>query len=312
MTVIQLECFMEVCKQKSFYKAAANLFLSQPTLSRHIQALEGDLRASLFTRTNSAIHLTPIGQALYPTLERLHQQIRDASTEMHEIVDRYAGLFCIGIAAGLQMQDEYRRAIRDIRIAHPDIRIQLRHLNMSEINSALMSGAVDVLFSMADVVPSSDKIHKQRLYVENMRLAVPADHPNADLTSVEQSEIKTYFPDLEVRLLDAGTFDPSLQGELKSILDDYDGSEDLVKVPASAFDVEDIMLTVEAGLGVTCVNESGVLQNNPRVSLIPLVDVLPDALEYKTTEIAAYWIDKNYNPLLKAFLDVLKREYEGT
>jgi len=46
----QLESFVEIAKRNSFTKAAEHLFLSQPTLTGHIQALENKLGTALFNR----------------------------------------------------------------------------------------------------------------------------------------------------------------------------------------------------------------------------------------------------------------------
>lgn len=308
MTVIELECFMEVCKQRNFSKAAANLYLSQPTLSRHIQALEEELRATLFIRANNTIRLTAIGQALYPTLEKLYQEFRNASAEMQEIVDRHTGLFRIGVAASLQLHDEHRLAIQQVKAKYPSAKIQVCHMNMSQINASLMSGAVDVLFALEAFVPPSDKVHSCQLCQEKMYLAVPANHPNANLPTINQDNIKDYFPELDFCLLDATTFDPQIQGDLKSGVKGYDDDNEVVKVPSSSYDMEDILLMINAGLGVTCINESCILKNNPLVHMIPLVEVTPEGTRHKQVSLGVYWIDKNYSPILKTFVQSLKSQ----
>ena len=50
MTTLQMECFLEAAKFSSFSLAAVNLYLSQPTLSRQIQAMEEELHTALFLR----------------------------------------------------------------------------------------------------------------------------------------------------------------------------------------------------------------------------------------------------------------------
>jgi DNA-binding transcriptional LysR family regulator len=60
--------FIEVALQKSFTKASENLFISQPAISKNIQALENEYKAKLFERNGYKIELTPIGTLL---LEKL-------------------------------------------------------------------------------------------------------------------------------------------------------------------------------------------------------------------------------------------------
>ncbi len=64
----QLESFVEIVKRKSFTKAAKNLYLAQPTLTGHIQALEEELGTVLLNRTGRSIFLTEAGR--YYTIMR--------------------------------------------------------------------------------------------------------------------------------------------------------------------------------------------------------------------------------------------------
>lgn len=58
----QLESFVSIAKYKSFSKAARELYLTQPTLSNHIQILEKELGTSLLNRSNRVITLTAAGE----------------------------------------------------------------------------------------------------------------------------------------------------------------------------------------------------------------------------------------------------------
>ena len=57
MDIKQLEVFVAVSKYKSFSKAARELFLTQPTVSSHIQNLENELQTVLLNRSNKTITL---------------------------------------------------------------------------------------------------------------------------------------------------------------------------------------------------------------------------------------------------------------
>ena len=60
----QIEAFVNVVKHKSFSKAADATFLTQPTISAHISALEKELGVKLISRTNRLLSLTPAGELL--------------------------------------------------------------------------------------------------------------------------------------------------------------------------------------------------------------------------------------------------------
>ena len=65
MNLKQLEAFVEVAEGGSFSKAAKNLYLTQPTISAHISALEKELEVRLFVRNTKEVSLSAEGQTLY-------------------------------------------------------------------------------------------------------------------------------------------------------------------------------------------------------------------------------------------------------
>ena len=65
MNLRQLEAFIKVSDSKSFSKAAQELYLTQPTVSAHIQTLEKELKVRLFVRNTKTVKLSEDGKTLY-------------------------------------------------------------------------------------------------------------------------------------------------------------------------------------------------------------------------------------------------------
>ena len=65
MNDLQIEYFLSVAKHLSFTKAARELFVSQPAISRQILAMEEDLGYTLFERTNKSVKLTETGEMFF-------------------------------------------------------------------------------------------------------------------------------------------------------------------------------------------------------------------------------------------------------
>ena len=89
----QLEAFVATVDHRSFSAAAEALYLSQPTISSHIQALEGELQTKLIRRTTKKFEITPEGQQLYEyavALIRLQQkavsELSNEDTRAMEII----------------------------------------------------------------------------------------------------------------------------------------------------------------------------------------------------------------------------------
>ena len=89
MQLKQLEVFVQVARLKSFSKAADALYLTQPTISAHISALEGELGSKLVVRSTKEIQLTATGNILYGyanqilgLCERAEQEVKTASSDI--------------------------------------------------------------------------------------------------------------------------------------------------------------------------------------------------------------------------------------
>ena len=75
MTIIQLRCFVEVAQELNYSKAASNLFISQPAVSRHIISLENDLGVQLFVRSRHHVALTSAGNLFYSEAKDILERI---------------------------------------------------------------------------------------------------------------------------------------------------------------------------------------------------------------------------------------------
>lgn len=81
MDLGQIEAFVHVANQRSFSRAAEALFLTQPSVTARIQALERDLGERLFERSGRGVRLTEVGACFLPHAERVLQALhagRDA------------------------------------------------------------------------------------------------------------------------------------------------------------------------------------------------------------------------------------------
>ena len=113
----QLQSFVSVVQQRSFTKAAAELYLSQPTISTHIYQLEEELHTKLILRTTKSISITPKGMELYGyamnILELRQRMLQACSIESKRII--HLGASTIPSAYILpQLLPEFGRLHEDI------------------------------------------------------------------------------------------------------------------------------------------------------------------------------------------------------
>ena len=82
MEIRQLKYFAALAKYQNFTKAAQELYISQPTLSQQISALETSLGCSLFYRSKRMVALTAAGEALLPKAEQLIEYYNQCLDEL--------------------------------------------------------------------------------------------------------------------------------------------------------------------------------------------------------------------------------------
>ena len=97
MTLDQLRTFQAVAAVKSFRGAAEVLHITQPAISKQIQALEAELNERLFERGKSA-RLTSAGAALLKHAEHLSRILAVAKEEITDLRELRAGHLSIGAA----------------------------------------------------------------------------------------------------------------------------------------------------------------------------------------------------------------------
>lgn len=97
MNLKQLEAFVQIAEGKSFSRAAKELFLTQPTISAHILALEKELNVRLFVRNTKEVNLSEDGKLLYDNAKKMIEIEKKIAATFGK--DAKRGKKCITIAA---------------------------------------------------------------------------------------------------------------------------------------------------------------------------------------------------------------------
>lgn len=91
-----IECFLTVAKLGSLTRASAEMFLTQPTLTARLKALEEELGDQLFVRTRSGMRLTEAGQDFMPYAERCVESIENGRQHLKGLREGASGQLKIG------------------------------------------------------------------------------------------------------------------------------------------------------------------------------------------------------------------------
>ena len=136
----QLEAFIATVEHRSFSAAAEALFLSQPTISSHIQALESELQTKLIRRTTKKFEVTPEGQQLYEYAVAL---IRLQQKAVSELSNTGVRELHIG-ASSVPGQCILPAILAGYREATPDANFRIVNADSLDIIQKVESGTLDV------------------------------------------------------------------------------------------------------------------------------------------------------------------------
>lgn len=169
--------FTAVAEHANFSRAAAELHLAQPSLSRQIQRLEDRLGVRLLDRTPQGAVLTEAGRAFLPQAEALLRAARQAVLTARAHAP--AGKVIVGYVEDLIITP----AVRRLRERHPLADISTRHLECYD-GRAFTEGQVDVVVARDPLLFPTDEAHMTVLYEEPRMLVIPVDHHLATRTTV--------------------------------------------------------------------------------------------------------------------------------
>lgn len=142
---MQLTCFVKAYEFGSFSKAAAHLYLAQPTLTYRISSLEKELGCELFKRTKHGVVPTAAADAAVAVARTL----LDGQQEFIETARRAAGVNAIRIRIGFNRYTNSARlneAIAAFEAAHPDISVERDLGYVDDPDASVLSGTHDLVF----------------------------------------------------------------------------------------------------------------------------------------------------------------------
>ena len=92
----RLKVFFTVANRLSFTKAAKELFITQPAISKHIQELEEQYKIKFFERNGSKISLTNAGELLLKHTKSIFEVYREIDFDMSALINQQRGLLRLG------------------------------------------------------------------------------------------------------------------------------------------------------------------------------------------------------------------------
>jgi len=183
----QLRYFVAVAEQRHFTRAARDLAVAQPSISKQIRLLEEELGAVLFHRMRGNVALTPAGETLLPWARRVLSDLDTAVDEVHELAGLRRGRLSVGATPSLTTAI-LPAALARFRAAYPGIDLKLQEAGSRDLVRELDEGALDLALVILPVRHRS--LVTEPLLREELVVAVALEHPLAARASVTISELR--------------------------------------------------------------------------------------------------------------------------
>ncbi|MER7181617.1 LysR substrate-binding domain-containing protein [Streptomyces hyaluromycini] len=255
--------FAAVAELLHFGRAAEQLHIAQPVLSRQIRALEKDLGAELFVRDSHGVTLTDAGRQL---LEDARQLLALADGTRRRVAQAAHGRrrLVVGFRAGVVVT----RALRAFTAAHPDVEANARRVEWDDQEQLILDGTVDIAYVRLPI--REEGLELRPLYSEPRVAMLPDRH--------------------------------RLAGKQEISLSDLDGEQWLRYNDPRPGDlplrtIEEKFECVAAGTAITMVPRSAAEQySRPDIVYVPVVDAEPD-------RVLLAWAAGRRSPLVAAFAE---------
>lgn len=291
MTFNQIKYFVTVAECLSFTEAAKCLFITQPALSRQINAMEEELGTRLFIREKKRLKLTPGGSVLY---NRLPKVLSDYAEAVEDANSGYEGELRIGFLDIYDISELFDDVIREFREAYEQIAMSLERFALGELPARLAAGDLDLIltygFSLYDK-PDLVTVNVQKF---DSCIMLNRNHPLAPQETVALAELK------DERFIQLG---PKASEEgfryITNLCARCGIHPDFLLVEK----MEDVMLWVQTGNGVAITSDRTIEGQNPHVVLRNI-----DMPEAKNHNITIAWRKNNYNPAIAIFMEMLEKK----
>jgi DNA-binding transcriptional LysR family regulator len=170
----QLRAFCTIAKLGTLSRAAEALFLSQPSVSLQLSALEKELGARLIERRRRRVALTREGQALYDLALPLVEGLDNLDQQFRALNAGVAGSE-LNIAAGAStIQYLLPSLVRAFRERHPDVKLQLHNVTGKDGLALLRSDQVD--FAIGSMLDVPNDLSYEPVYSYDPMLILPLEH----------------------------------------------------------------------------------------------------------------------------------------
>jgi DNA-binding transcriptional LysR family regulator len=298
MDLRRLEIFAKVAELGSFSRAAEALFLTQPTISEHVRALEDELGVQLLDRLGRGATPTRAGQLLLGYARRMLTLSREAHQALERFQGRMSGELVVG---GSTIPGEYvlPALVGQFKAKYPDISISLLIGSTRQVSDWREEGRVEV--GVVGARPAARTLAARELMADELVVVVAATHPWARRGTITLADLQA--EPMVVRERGSGSRDA-----VEHALHEAGIAPATLRVVGEMGSTQAVKQAVRAGVGIALISRRAV-EDECRAGLLACVKV-------KDLRVArAFYLvthrDRTRSPLAQAFVEFIESQSAG-
>jgi DNA-binding transcriptional LysR family regulator len=253
-----IEAFIELTETNSFAKAAVNLNLSQPALSRRIQKLEYELGTTLFDRTTRKVQLSYSGRNFYERARGIIEAIKTASKTLNEKYS-FPSIIKVG-AVNSALRNILYPTLKIFKEMEPRCKIQIIERSANYVVDSVLGGECDFGVNFTGI--QEPGISFENLFIEDYVVVFPKGDPLEKKRKIKLSEIKNRD---FISVWKGSGSRIYFENALALQKEDMDWTYEVRHIPSA-------LNMVEQGLGITLAPKLAVSKDYTSLSYRPLID----------------------------------------
>lgn len=180
MELRQLRYFAAVAQTRNFTRAAEQLHIAQPPLSRQIKQLEDELGVQLLMRNSRPLRLTDAGRVFHEQALQILARVEQMTTATRRIGRNERSVLAIGFVAST-LYSGMPQLVRRLRQQRPELDIQLLEMMSMDQIEALKAGRIDIGFGRIRAIDPA--VQRVVMRDEQLVVALPPTSPLAGDTT---------------------------------------------------------------------------------------------------------------------------------
>ena len=286
MELRHVNSFIAVAEELNFSRAARRLGLSQPPLSRQIQALEHTLGVALFERGKGRVRLTKCGEAALNEAYRLIEQSERMQHAARRAAPPEGARLTIGYLPSA-FSSSLTHLLERFRANHSEVEVSLTELDVADAIQLLRNYLIDA--AVIRIAERTEPLRSLPLCPERCCVALPDSHPLAGEDVLRLADIGREILVVPSRRVRPGYFN--------AILVAFEKAGIRPRFAHEALTISSLLAVVASGIAISLIPRSLHDAPVPGVTFVPLAEVV------RIVEMSVVWNGNSPSQLVNDFVD---------